>query len=73
MRRKVTLTVDEEVLPRAKAEARRRGVSLSRMVEEMLREATPGGGPSFSEEWRGRLHLDAPDDVRARSLLERYG
>ncbi len=36
---KLTVTIDSEVLPRAKAFARERGVSLSSLIEESLREA----------------------------------
>ena len=71
MKRKLTITVDEELVPRAKAEARRRGESLSGMVEGLLREAVSPGEPAFSERWRGRFHVEAPDDARARALLER--
>lgn len=72
MKRKLTITVDEQLVPRAKAEARRRGESLSGMVESMLREAISHRKPPFSQRWGGRLHLDAPDDARARALMERY-
>jgi antitoxin component of RelBE/YafQ-DinJ toxin-antitoxin module len=73
VKRKLTITVDEKLIPRAKAEARRRGESLSGMVETMLREAISRREPPFSQRWRGRLHLDAPDDARTRALLERLG
>ena len=36
---KLTVTIDSEVLPRAKEYARARGVSLSSLVEQSLREA----------------------------------
>ena len=49
MKQKLTITVDAEVLPVAKRYARSRGVSLSSLVEqslrEMAREETPTSPP----------------------------
>ena len=38
MKQKLTITVDAELLPAAKRYARSRGVSLSSLVEQSLRE-----------------------------------
>lgn len=40
--RKLTLSVDEEVIRRAKELASREGTSVSRLVESFLREAATG-------------------------------
>ncbi len=43
MKKKLTITVDAELLPRAKRYARSQGVSLSSLIEESL--AGTHGGP----------------------------
>ena len=43
MKQKLTVTVDAELLPVAKRYARSRGVSLSSLVEQSLREMAGGG------------------------------
>lgn len=40
MKKKLTITIDAELLPRAKRYARARGVSLSSFIERSLRELT---------------------------------
>ena len=73
MKTKLTVTVDEEILPRAKEVAAARGTSLSQLVENMLRELAAERRPSFSERWRGRLELDAQEgDPRYQALVEKY-
>lgn len=73
MKTKLTLTVDEELVPRAKRYARERGVSLSSLVEGALRELTePEERASFVERWRGTLRLADRDDERYRALAEKY-
>ena len=47
MKRKLTITVDTELISMAKRYARTRGVSLSSLVEQSLREMTRGETPSF--------------------------
>ena len=42
MRKKLTITVDEELVPRAKRFAQSRGVSLSQLIETALREMGVG-------------------------------
>ena len=43
MKQKLTVTVDAELIPAAKRYARSRGVSLSSLVEQSLREMSGGG------------------------------
>ncbi|GMV06814.1 MAG: hypothetical protein AMXMBFR53_30890 [Gemmatimonadota bacterium] len=73
MKTKLTVTVDREVLPRAKRYARARGVSLSALIEDALRSMTAEEEGSFSQRWRGTLRLTRSDDERFRALLEKYG
>lgn len=73
MKTKLTITVDRDVLPRAKRHARARGVSLSSLIEGALREMVEPVGPSFTEKWRGSLQLAKRDDDRFKALEEKYG
>ena len=72
MKTKLTITVDAKVLPRAKRYARARGVSLSSLVEDALRQLSGGEAPSFSSRWRGRFEPATKDDERFQVLAEKY-
>jgi predicted transcriptional regulator len=72
MKTKLTVTIDEEVVPRAKRYARRRGMSLSAVIEEALRNLSQDEAPSFVERWRGRFEPAARDDERFRALARKY-
>jgi post-segregation antitoxin (ccd killing protein) len=48
---KLTVTIDSEVLPRAKEYARSRGVSLSFLIEDALREALGDDQPPMGTSW----------------------
>jgi hypothetical protein len=72
MKKKLTITVDADLLPRAKRYARARGVSLSSVIEESLRDLAEGVGPSFVARWRGRFQAASRDDDRFRALAEKY-
>jgi hypothetical protein len=71
VRTKVTLTVDREVLPRAKRYARRRGISLSKLVEDDLKRLT-AISEGFSSRWRGKLKLAPKTDPRFSRLAEKH-
>lgn len=74
MKAKLTVSIDGDLLPRAKCSARRRGVSLSSVIEHALDRFTKEDSPSFSEKWRGRFQVrgDADHDPRARELSAKY-
>jgi len=72
MRRKVTVTLDERLIPRAKALARRRGLSLSALIERALNEQAPPSDQSFSTRWRGKFHPADRGDERYRTLARKY-
>lgn len=74
MKAKLTLTIDRDLVPRAKRIARERGVSLSSIVEGLLRELTGGGRPSFAERWRGAFEPAAREgDPRYEALMDKHG
>ena len=72
MKRKLTITVDGELLPRAKRYARSRGVSLSSVIEASLREITVEDAPSFASRWRGRFEAARRDEARYEALARKY-
>lgn len=73
MKTKVTVTLDEHLVPHAKRLAKNQGISLSRLVEEALRERVePADEPSFSERWRGKFHAREGGDRLYERLAEKY-
>ena len=72
MKKKLTITVDAELLPKAKRYARSRGVSLSSLIEAGLRDLATYEAGSFSERWRGEFRPSGGDDARYEALAEKY-
>jgi post-segregation antitoxin (ccd killing protein) len=72
MKAKLTVTIDADLVPRAKRYAQRRGVSLSAVIEEALRELSEGEAPSFVDRWRGRFEPATRSDERFRALARKY-
>jgi post-segregation antitoxin (ccd killing protein) len=72
MKKKLTLTVDAELLPRAKRYARARGMSLSSLVEGALRDMAEREAASFVDRWRGTFEISGKEDERFRALAEKY-
>ena len=73
MKQKLTITVDADLLPAAKRYARSRGVSLSSLVEQSLREMTGGNAPSFASRWRGKFRAaEREGDSRYDALAKKY-
>jgi len=72
MKRKLTITIEADLLPAAKRYARSRGVSLSSIIEDSLLTITEDLEPSFVERWRGRFIIPTHDDDRFRALAEKY-
>lgn len=74
MKTKLTVTIDRDLVPKAKRYARRRGVSLSSLIETALEEMTrPEDARSFVDEWRGSMALADRTDDRYRALADKYG
>jgi hypothetical protein len=69
---KLTVTIDEQVVPKAKQLARSRGLSLSQLIENALREMGVHEGGSFSRRWGGKFSLAGRDDARYRALVKKY-
>ena len=72
MKKKLTITVDAELIPRAKRYARSRRVSLSSLIEQSLREMAGEDTPSFASRWRGRFQPAQRDDVRYDILAKKF-
>lgn len=72
MKKKLTITVEETLIPHAKRYARRRGVSLSSLIEEALQRLTASGDTPFTQRWRGAFQAAGADDDRYRALAEKY-
>ena len=72
MKQKLTVTVEAELIPLAKRYARSRGVSVSSLIEESLRDIVQAATPSFSSKWRGQFREDERDDPRYEALARKY-
>ena len=72
MKRKVSLTLEESVILHAKALARRRGVSLSALIEHLFHEQAGAGGAPFSTRWSGKFRSADRADARFRGLARKY-
>jgi len=82
MKTRQTFTIAPEVSARAKRYARTKGISLSSLVEDLLRKTVDAshtarrpaaGTASFSRRWRGKGALADRDDPRSRKLHRKYG
>jgi len=63
MKKKLTITVDADVLPLAKRYAKSKGVSLSSLVEQALREMTNEQELTFVDKWRGRMKPMSDEEI----------
>ena len=73
MKQKFTISVDAELISMVTRYARARGVSLSSLVEQSLREMTRGETPSFSSRWRGKFRAaQRGNDPRYEALAKKY-
>ena len=72
MKSKLNLTIDKDLIPLSKAFARKRGKSVSELVEYLLRDHIQREAPSFAKKWRGRFHAAEQDATRYETLKKRY-
>jgi len=83
MKKKLTLTIDEDIKEQAKKAARRRGVSISELVERYLESVSketdswkprPGSVVSrISGSIEGNDSGEAYSDIVTDALMEKYG
>ena len=76
MKIKLTLSVDQGAVRRGKLWAKRRGIPLSRVVEDHLnRLAAPDAGERFLTKWQGAFTLDpaALKDERVAAIMAKHG
>ncbi len=69
MKQKLTITIDADLIPQSKRYARSKGVSLSSLIEQSLRQAAGDHPPSFASRWRGQFQAAERDDPLARKYL----
>lgn len=72
MKAKLTVTIEEQLIPKAKQKAKADGVSLSQLIERELEKLTSDGGPRFSDRWRGKFRAANRNDERYKALARRY-
>ena len=73
MKQKLTITVDSELVPVAKRYARSKGVSLSALIEQALREAAADEEVPFGTKWRGKFQpAERTGDPRYEALAKKY-
>lgn len=72
MKTKLNLTIDEELIPISKEYAKSEGVSLSRLVENLLRKVTQKQQNTFSEKWQGQFKEAEKEGERYRKLKKRF-
>jgi hypothetical protein len=76
MKSRVTITLDPVVLEQARTKARLRGVSLSVLIEDRLKQAMQHGlkpNLSFTEKWAGQLTVRQDNqDALLNALKTRY-
>jgi hypothetical protein len=69
---KLTVTIDETLLPRAKKYAHSRRLSLLQLIEDMRRDMSSRKGSFLSQRWRGKFQATERDDERYKSLARKY-
>jgi hypothetical protein len=78
MKNRYTLTLDPEISHQAKNLAKKRGTSLSSMVEKLLlneigtQKKESGKDVSFSQRWAGKIELAEKNEPRYHTLKSKY-
>ncbi len=72
MKKKINLTIDEELIPPVKNYANKQGKSISQLVEELLTERLNKGKNEFVDKWLGKLNLVEKTDERMKFLKNRF-
>ena len=73
MKRTVAITIDADAAAAAERLARARGVSVSALIEGLLREAASRPAASFASRWRGAFRpAERAGDARYETLARKY-
>lgn len=67
MKKKLTLSIEESIVRKAKANSRKQGKSVSEFFEEVIEQATSAHKPerkAWSETWGATLKLTEADTAR---------
>lgn len=73
MKTKLTVTIDRDLLPKAKRYARARGVSLSELIEASMRQLnTDERTPTFASRWRGTFAPATRKDEWYKALAKKF-
>ena len=72
MKTKLTITIDEDLIPVAKEHAKSQRKSLSGVIESALRSLTSSDKSSFAQRWRGRFRPAHRKDERYKALAKKY-
>ncbi|MFQ5708211.1 MAG: DUF6364 family protein [bacterium] len=72
MKAKLNLTIEEELIPLCKEYARAQNMSVSQLVETLLRQVTAKEEATFSEKWRGRFQAARKHGAKYDKLAKRY-
>lgn len=72
MKTKLNLTIKSNLIPRSKQYAKKKGKSVSQLVEELLEEAIEQDKMNFAEKWLGKFDAGDKKDGRLEYLKNRY-
>ena len=72
MKSRLTLTIEKELVSFTKKYARSKGMSVSQLVEQLLRGVAENGDPSFSSCRRGKFLGVEDGNQRMNKLKTRY-
>ena len=72
MKTKLTLTIEEDLIPKAKRYAEAQNDSLSGLVEKALRDLTRSKEIPFSKRWGGKFKASGRASTRHKALSRRY-
>ena len=72
MKTKLTLTIEEDLIPKAKRYAESQNDSLSGLVEKALRDLTRTKEIPFSKRWGGKVKAGRRASSRHKTLARRY-
>jgi len=72
MKAKLNLTIAQELIPVCKEYAQSQGLSVSQLVEELLRGLTEKEETAFSKKWRGKFKASGKQGPKYDKLRERF-